>query len=366
MSEAMISIKHLKKVYPNVTPLSDINCEIKKGEVISIIGPSGTGKSTLLRCMNRLEDPTSGEIWIDGVNICNPKTDLSKIRQKMGMVFQNFNLFNHKTVIENITFGPIHLLKTPKNQAYEDAMKLLAMVGLETKANNFPDELSGGQKQRVAIARTLAMKPEIILFDEPTSALDPTMVSEVLAVISALAKQGMTMMIVTHEMRFARDVSTRIFYMDDGVIYDDDKPSVIFDNPVKEKTKAFIYRIRTWEYEISSTKFDFYEMLGSLENFALRQFLNSKQIFKLKLVLEELVLSKLMKVCKILNQTSPNFKLSLSCGEGGSNAVLAIDYSNLSENPFSKKYSDEISDKIIFDVLQQASEDSFEKWNVLL
>lgn len=351
---ALISIRHLKKSYPNATPLKDINCEIDKGDVISIIGPSGTGKSTLLRCINRLETPTSGEIWVDGVNVCDPKTDLCKVRQKMGMVFQGFNLFSHKTILENITMGPVSLLKIPRAEAEKEAMRLLAMVGLESKAENFPDELSGGQKQRAAIARTLAMRPEIILFDEPTSALDPTMVSEVLAVISSLAKQGMTMMIVTHEMRFARDVSSRILFVDDGVIYDDNKPSVIFENPQKEKTKKFIYRIRSWNYEVKAFGFDFYEMIGSLENFAMRQFLNANQIFKLKLAFEELTLHKLLDSCKAHGKTDACVKLALSCGEGGNNAELVVDYGSLGVNPFAESFDDEISDKILFGLLRNA------------
>jgi len=199
----MIRIEHLRKVYPNATPLADVNVTINKGDVISIIGPSGTGKSTLIRCINMLETPTSGDIWVDGVHITDKKCDINKVRQKMGMVFQSFNLFNHMNVIENIMAAPMDLLKRTKQQAYDEGMKLLRMVGLADKAFNYPDELSGGQKQRVAIARTLAMEPEVILFDEPTSALDPTMVGEVQAVIRELARQGLTMMIVTQEMRFA-------------------------------------------------------------------------------------------------------------------------------------------------------------------
>ena len=254
-NEVIIKVSHLKKVFPNITPLKDVNAEIRKGEVISIIGPSGTGKSTFLRCLNRLETPTEGEIIVNGINVMDPKADLSKVRMKMGMVFQSFNLFAHKMIIENIMMAPMDLLGVSKKDAYEEGLKLLEMVGLKDKALNYPDELSGGQKQRVAIARALAMHPDIILFDEPTSALDPTMVSEVLAVISSLAKQGMTMMIVTHEMRFARDVSTRIFYMDEGIVYEDGTPQQIFENPQKEKTRNFIFRIRDWTWEINSKSF---------------------------------------------------------------------------------------------------------------
>ena len=209
----MIKIEHLKKEYPNVTPLKDVSTEIHDGDVISVIGPSGTGKSTLLRCINQLEKPTSGKVWVDGIEITDKNCDINKVRQKMCMVFQSFNLFGNMTVIENIMFSPMELLGKTKQEAYDESIRLLRTVGLVEKALSYPDELSGGQKQRIAIARTLAMNPDVILLDEPTSALDPTMVGEVQAVIRELAKSGKTMMIVTHEMNFARTVSNRVFYM---------------------------------------------------------------------------------------------------------------------------------------------------------
>jgi len=256
----MISVRHLSKTYTNTsvpfTVMKDVNCEIQKGEVISIIGPSGTGKSTFLRCLNMLETPTSGQILLDGVDITAKNADLPKIRQKMGMVFQNFNLFNHLTILENVMVAPVKLLGMKKADAKKQAIELLEMVGLSDKADNYPSDLSGGQKQRVAIARCLSMKPEVILFDEPTSALDPTMVGEVLAVIRDLAKQGMTMLIVTHEMKFAKDVSTRIFYMDKGLIYEEGTPAQIFENPAKPFTKVFINKIRRFDYLIKDGKVD--------------------------------------------------------------------------------------------------------------
>ena len=230
----MIRIEHLKKEYPNITPLKDVSVEIQDGDVISVIGPSGTGKSTLLRCINLLEKPTSGRIWIGEDEITDKKCDINRVRQRMGMVFQGFNLFGHMTVIENIMFSPVSLKGVSRQAAYDRGMELLRMVGLAQKALNYPDELSGGQKQRVAIARTLAMDPEIILFDEPTSALDPTMVGEVQAVIRELAKTGKSMMIVTHEMNFARAISNRVFYMDEGGIYEDGTPEQIFDHPQRD------------------------------------------------------------------------------------------------------------------------------------
>ena len=227
----MIKIEHLRKEYSSITPLKDVSTVINNGDVISVIGPSGTGKSTLLRCINQLEKPTSGRIWVDDLEITDPKCDITRVRQKMGMVFQSFNLFGHRTVIENIMMAPMRLLGKSKQEAYDTGMQLLRKVGLAEKALNYPRQLSGGQKQRIAIARTLAMDPDVILLDEPTSALDPTMVGEVQAVIRDLAKTGKTMMIVTHEMNFARAISNRVFYMDEGGIYEDGTPEQILSIP---------------------------------------------------------------------------------------------------------------------------------------
>jgi polar amino acid transport system ATP-binding protein len=286
----MIRIEKLSKEFGSLTVLREINAEIKKGEVISIIGPSGTGKSTLLRCLNLLETPSGGKIYIDDADILDKNADVPKLRQKMGMVFQSFNLFNHLTVLENLTIGPIKLLGRKKDEAERKALELLRMVGLAEKADSYAEELSGGQKQRVAIARCLSMDPEIILFDEPTSALDPTMVSEVLAVIRRLAKEGMTLAIVTHEMDFARDVSNRVFYMDEGIIYEDGSPEQIFDNPQKEKTKAFINRIRSFSYHIDNPDFDFYKMNAEIENFCEKHVLSKKVTHIALLLVEELLL----------------------------------------------------------------------------
>ncbi len=285
----MIKIEHLTKQYGPLTVLKDITAEIHQGEVVAIIGPSGTGKSTLLRCLNLLEHPTSGKISIDGVDLLSPDTDVPKVRQKMNMVFQGFNLFSHLTVLENLTLSPIKLRGISQAEAENKGMELLKLVGLAGKANNFPDELSGGQKQRVAIARCLAMEPSIILFDEPTSALDPTMVSEVLAVIRRLAKDGMTMAIVTHEMDFARDVANRVFYMDEGLIYEEGPSAEIFANPKKDKTRTFIQRIRSFVHPIDSPDFDFYAMNGELEVFCEKQFIARKTRDNLLLLVEEIV-----------------------------------------------------------------------------
>lgn len=286
---SMIKVEHLRKEYPNVIPLKDVNCEINKGDVISIIGPSGTGKSTFLRCLNQLEKPTSGTVTFDGEVITDPKCKMEKVRQKMGMVFQSFNLFANLTIIENVTNAPIKLLGKSKEDAYKEGMELLKRVGLAEKANNFPDELSGGQKQRVAIARAIAMKPDMILFDEPTSALDPTMVGEVLQVIRSLAKEGMTMMIVTHEMKFARDVSTRVFYMDEGGIYEEGTPQEIFEAPKKEKTRVFIKRLKQLPLLVENGDFDYIAYNSQIELFCKDNLLPDKTVKDLQLMFEEVV-----------------------------------------------------------------------------
>ena len=232
----MIEIRHLRKEYEDTTPLKDVNAVINSGDIIAVIGPSGTGKSTLLRCINMLETPTSGQIIVDGQIINDGKCDLNEVRKKMGMVFQSFNLFGHLTVIENIMNPQITLLGRSRQEAYEKAMDLLSKVGLSSKALAYPDELSGGQQQRIAIARTLAMDPEIIHFDEPTSALDPSMIGEVQSIIRMIAKTGRTMMIVTHEMDFAKKISNRVWYMDEGGIYEEGTPKQIFENPRQYNT----------------------------------------------------------------------------------------------------------------------------------
>lgn len=288
-SPAIISVKHLKKFFGSLDVLTDVSAEIKKGEVISVIGPSGTGKSTFLRCLNLLETPDDGEILIDGVDLLSPKTDINKLRMKIGMVFQQFNLFSHLMVSENVMLGPIKLKGMERQAAYDLAMEYLSQVGLAGKASAYPDELSGGQKQRVAIARTLAMQPEIILFDEPTSALDPTMVSEVLGVIRRLAEDEQTLMIVTHEMRFARDVSTRVFYMDQGVIYEEGTPEQVFDHPTKEKTHDFVNKIRSLDVDLDSTNNDLFELNGKIAAFCAHYFLENRFQLGIQLILEELL-----------------------------------------------------------------------------
>ena len=239
----MISVKNLCKSFGDHQVLKDINEHIAPGEKIVIIGPSGSGKSTFLRCMNLLERLTSGQIIFDGIDITDPKTDINKVRQHMGMVFQHFNLFPHKTIMENITLAPVRLKLMKSEEAKEEALRLLKLVNLEEKADAYPGQLSGGQKQRIAIVRSLAMKPKMMLFDEPTSALDPEMVGEVLEVMKNLADQGMTMAVVTHEMGFAKEVGTRVMFMDEGRILEQGTPEDIFDHPKEARTQEFLSKV---------------------------------------------------------------------------------------------------------------------------
>ncbi len=239
----MIKIENLHKRFGKLEVLNGIDINVEKGEIIAIIGPSGSGKSTFLRCINRLEEPSEGKIFIDGENILSKETNINKIREKVGMVFQHFNLFPHKNVIKNITLAPIKIKNYSLELAEKKADKLLSKVGLLDKKYAFPNQLSGGQKQRIAIARALAMEPEVMLFDEPTSALDPEMIKEVLDVMIELAREGMTMLIVTHEMGFAKNVATRILFMNDGKILEDEKPEEFFNNPKHNRTKEFLYKV---------------------------------------------------------------------------------------------------------------------------
>lgn len=239
----LIKVENLRKSFGDVQVLNGINAEIRKGDVMVVIGPSGSGKSTFLRCLNKLEEPTGGKIFFEGTDITEPKVNINLHRQKMGMVFQQFNLFPHMTVLKNMTLGPIKLLNKSKQEAEKQAMALLERVGLADRANSYPSQLSGGQKQRIAIVRALCMNPDVMLFDEPTSALDPEMVGEVLEVMKQLANDGMTMVVVTHEMGFAREVADKILFMSEGRIIERGIPQQIFENPENERTKNFIDKV---------------------------------------------------------------------------------------------------------------------------
>jgi polar amino acid transport system ATP-binding protein len=329
---SLIEVSHLRKEYPNITPLKDVNAKVEEGEVISIIGPSGTGKSTFIRCLNRLETPTSGTIMVDGVNMCDPNVDLPRMRQKMGMVFQNYALFNHKLVVENLMMAPMDLLGLSKQEAYDQALRLLDQVGLRDKALSWPHELSGGQRQRVAIARGLAMNPKILLFDEPTSALDPQMVSEVLSVITRLAEMGLTMLVVTHEMRFARNASTRVFYMDRGELWEAGPPQQIFEHPIRQETHDFIFRVRSWEWTIDSSTPDLPAMEASLAAYCQRQFMGRHATNACQHIVEEVALEHLVQRAREQKNPNPGIRLTLSAGEGGIDTVFSVDYRSMLAN----------------------------------
>ena len=342
----MIKIRNLVKEYANVTPLNDVNVDINDGEIISVIGPSGIGKSTLLRCLNLLERPTGGKIYLDDLEITSLKEkDLGKVRQKMGMVFQHFNLFGHLTVIENIMLAPMDLLGVSKHDAYENGMKLLKAVGLVEKALNYPDELSGGQKQRIAIARTLAMNPDIILFDEPTSALDPTMVGEVQAVIRELAKsKDKTLIIVTHEMNFAKAISTRVFYMDEGGIYEDGTPEQIFDEPKRERTRRFIKRLKVLELNILNKHYDFIKCESDIEQYCIKNQISSFESRRVMLAFEELIQQNLINE---LEEPQIDIVIEYSEQQG---VIMNVNYTGDALNIL------ELADELSLSMLKSASE----------
>lgn len=293
-NEILLEVEHLSKKFADSEPLKDINCSVHSGEVISIIGGSGTGKSTFLRCINRLEKPTAGKIFFYGEEMTDNPSVIRRLRQKIGMVFQSFNLFSNMNVLENIITAPMMLKNIERAAAIENAKNLLEMVGLSQKITSYPDELSGGQKQRIAIVRTLAMEPEIILFDEPTSALDPSMVDEVLSMIRSLAQKNYAMMIVTHEMRFAENVSDRIFFMNEGIIYEEGTPQEIFHAPKRDSTKIFINRLKTYEKTFDNAEINLMSIQSEIESFARKQFMSNRRNMTLQLIFEELIYNLLI------------------------------------------------------------------------
>ena len=327
----MIELRHLEKKYERTTPLKDVNAVINDGDVISVIGPSGTGKSTLLRCINMLERPTGGQILLDGVDITAPKYDLTQARRKMGMVFQSFNLFGHLTVIENLMLAQTDILKKSKQEAYDTGIALLRRVGLAGRELQYPEQLSGGQKQRVAIARTLARAPDVILLDEPTSALDPTMVGEVQAVIRDLSQSGKTMLIVTHEMSFARAICNRVFYMDEGGIYEDGTPEQIFDAPQKEKTRRFIRKLKVLEFLIENEDFDFIGAGGQIDNYCMQNDIPPRTKYRIRLAFEELLQQQLMPVLKnspirvVVEYSAADEQAAVTAEYGGGRFDPAVD-----------------------------------------
>jgi len=295
----MIELVHLQKAFEDSVPLKDVNAVIQNGDVISIIGPSGTGKSTLIRCINMLNIPTAGQVIIDGVDITDPQVDINKARQNIGMVFQSYNLYEHLSVIENVMLAQTELLGRSKNEAYEYGMKLLGRVGMAEKALQYPRQLSGGQKQRVAIARTLATDPDIILFDEPTSALDPLSVGEVEELIASLVDGERIMMIVTHSMTFAEKVANRVFFMDQGGIYEDGTPDQIFHNPQKPRTQAFIYHLNNLEIKFDKSSFDVDKYALQIYQFCLKQGIGTSTMRRMQLLFEELVVQYLFETLNV-------------------------------------------------------------------
>lgn len=289
----MIELKHVRKQYPDVCPLEDVSTVINQGDVIAIIGPSGTGKSTLLRCINLLETPTSGQIFFKGTEITDPKCDIDSVRQHIGMVFQSYNLYEHRTIVENVMLAQTDILKKSREEAYNTSMQLLKKVGMESKALQYPKQLSGGQKQRAAIARTLGMNPEVILFDEPTSALDPLMTEEVEDVIKKLAKEGTTILIVTHSMKLAKSISNRVFYMDQGGIYEDGPSEQVFGNPQKERTRDFLLNEYHLKVKIPYGDFELENFFDEIAKFVTKYKLSGKTQYKMQLAFEEICIGRL-------------------------------------------------------------------------
>lgn len=334
---SVIEVHGLKKSFGKLEVLRGIDLTVEAGERIAIIGGSGCGKSVFLRCLELLETPNAGKIFIEGEEITAPGVDIDRIRRKLGMVWQRFNLFTHMNVMENLTVAPIKLLGMSKDEAREKAMGLLNQVGLTSKADAYPEFLSGGQQQRIAICRSLMMNPKVLLFDEPTSALDPTMVGEVLAVIRMLAKQDLTMLIVTHEMNFAREVSTRILFFADGEIYEQGTPSEIFDAPKRPKTIAFIHKQKYFSYEISERNFDLPKMQGGIQTFAEKYGLSPRKTNRLELCCEELIYEMIANACE---GDAVKISLDVTYAEIDNSVEIKVTCTGKSYNPLDKNFDE--------------------------
>ncbi len=339
----LLVIEHLAKSFGDVTPIQDLSTVIRAGDVISVIGPSGTGKSTLLNLINHLEKPDDGKIIFEGTNTLTKHYNFSLLRRKVGMVFQSFNLFAHLTIVENVMLAQVELLGRSRQEAYERSVELLESVGLASKVLSYPAELSGGQQQRVAIARAIAMDPQIMLFDEPTSALDPTMVGEVLSVIRNLAQKGTTMLIVTHEMKFAHDVSNRVFYMDEGGIYEDGSPKQIFEDPQKEKTRIFIKRLKQLEFEINEGSEDPSRYLKLLQKFCTDNMIGSRMQRDIELAFEEFVQQGIMQRTDAFQRIP--IRLEFEYSETENSTMMTLTYGGNKYDPFTQ--GDAISAKIV-------------------
>ena len=333
----MISVKNLCKSYDGLQILKDVNIDFPDGSTTVIIGGSGCGKSTLLRCLNLLEKPDCGTIEIDGEDIVTAK-NVDKLRQKLGMVYQSFNLFSHLSVLENIILAPMKVKKISKEEAISKVDELLKMVGMENISTHMPDQLSGGQKQRVAIARALAMEPEVMLFDEPTSALDPTMVDEVETVIKRLVDSGMTSIIVTHEMRFARNIASNILFLAEGGVYEEGSPDQIFDNPQKDLTRRFIYRSRMYEEALNKTDIDIYELCSRIRQYAIAYGLTRKQSKGIEYFCEELIYPLIM---------FNNAVLRIIADENRNEYSITAEFKGLNKDPLSLECIDELGLSIV-------------------
>ena len=333
----MISVKNLCKSYDGLQILKDVNIDFPDGSTTVIIGGSGCGKSTLLRCLNLLEKPDCGTIEIDGEDIVTAK-NVDKLRQKLGRVYQSFNLFSHLSVLENIILAPMKVKKISKEEAISKAYELLKMVGMETRATHMPNQLSGGQKQRVAIARALAMEPEVMLFDEPTCALDPTMVDEVETVIKRLVDSGMTSIIVTHEMRFARNIASNILFLAEGGVYEEGSPDQIFDNPQKNLTRRFIYRSRMYEEALNKTDIDIYELCSRIRQYAIAYGLTRKQSKGIEYFCEELIYPLIM---------FNNAVLRIIADENRNEYSITAEFKGLNKDPLSLECIDELGLSIV-------------------
>ena len=329
---SLIEVKGLTKSFGSLEVLKGVDLSVEQGERVAIIGGSGCGKSVFLRSLALLEKPDAGQIFIDGREITAKGADVDKIRRSMGMVFQKFHLFSEMNVMDNLCLAPVRLLKMPREEAEKKALALLARVGLEDRANSWPTVLSGGQQQRIAICRCLMMEPKVLLFDEPTSALDPTMVGEVLAVIRMLAKRDMSMLIVTHEMNFAREVANRVLFFADGGIYEQGTPEELFDNPQREKTVAFIRKIKYFSFEINAKHFDLMAMQGGIQTFGEKYGLDRNRIYRLQICCEELVYD-LLAHCYPTGE-SADLRLDVSYAEADRTTQIFLSCGGKEYNPF--------------------------------
>ena len=360
----MIRVRHVSKDFGNGPVLQDVSMEVRRGEAVVIIGGSGCGKSTLLRCINRLVTPESGEVLIDGENILAPRAEVDRIRRKMGMVYQQFNLFSHLTVLENIVLAPMKVMGLSREQAEEEACRLLRRVGLAGRENHMPSALSGGQKQRVAIARTLAMHPEVILFDEPTSALDPTMVNEVESVIRDLVREGMTSVIVTHEMRFARNIASRVLFMAERGIYEEGTPEELFQHPARPLTQRFLYHNRMFEADgLTREELDLYSLASGLRETLSRFESTPAQHRLISIVCDELLFP-------VLHAETPapvEADVVLVCSETGARHMLTLRFRGVEGDPLREPYLDPLNQKLLEHFAQYLfSQPGENGWQVVL